>query len=111
MTIENGSLLQLKNLKKHFPVAGNFMSSLTGKKTWLKAVDGIDLSIEAGTTYGLVGVSGCGKSTTAKMVLMLEKPTEGEILFEGENALGFDKSNKKGINPAFKPCFKIPGPP
>ena len=84
MTSENGALLELKDLKKHFPVGGNF---LTGGHEYLKAVDGINLTIEEGTTYGLVGESGCGKSTTAKMILQLEDPTAGEIIFEGRNAL------------------------
>ena len=84
MTSESGALLELRNLKKHFAVGGGMFSGLMGTKTWLKAVDGIDLQIEPGTTYGLVGESGCGKSTTAKMVLMLEEPTEGDILLRGK---------------------------
>ena len=72
MTSESGALLEIRNLKKHFQVGGGMFGSMTGKKEYLKAVDGISLSIEPGTTYGLVGESGCGKSTTAKMVLMLE---------------------------------------
>ena len=76
-------LLEAKNLKKYFPVTkGLLISRTTGH---IKAVDDISFALRAGETLGVVGESGCGKSTTAKMMLMLEEPTEGNILFEGEN--------------------------
>lgn len=108
MTSENGSLLQIRNLKKHFAVGGGMFSGFMGTKTWLKAVDGINLDIEPGTTYGLVGESGCGKSTTAKMVLMLEEPTEGEILFEGQDALDLDKDGRKNYKSSVQAVFQDP---
>jgi oligopeptide/dipeptide ABC transporter ATP-binding protein len=78
----NNPLLKAKNLKKHFPVEkGLFVSKSVG---WIKAVDGIDFEIWPGDTYGLVGESGCGKTTTSKMILKLEKKTSGSLLFEGE---------------------------
>jgi oligopeptide transport system ATP-binding protein len=76
-------LLEAKNLKKHFPVTkGLFASKSIG---WIKAVDGIDFEIWPGDTFGLVGESGCGKTTTSKMILMLEKKTSGSLLFEGQD--------------------------
>ena len=76
-------LLEAKNLKKYFPVTkGLLISRTTGH---IKAVDDISFALRAGETLGVVGESGCGKSTTAKMMLMLEDPTEGSILFEGED--------------------------
>jgi oligopeptide/dipeptide ABC transporter ATP-binding protein len=108
MTSGNGALLQIRNLKKHFSIGGNVLSGLLGNKTWLKAVDGINLDIEAGTTYGLVGESGCGKSTTAKMVLMLEEPTEGEIIFEGENTLEMNRSARKKYKASVQAVFQDP---
>ena len=76
-------LLEVKNLKKYFPVTkGLLISRVTGQ---LKAVDGISFSVDVGQTLGIVGESGCGKSTTAKMLLMLEEPTEGSILYEGQD--------------------------
>ena len=76
-------LLEAKNLKKYFPVTkGLLISRTTGH---IKAVDDISFALRAGETLGVVGESGCGKSTTAKMMLMLEEPTEGNILFEGED--------------------------
>ena len=108
MTSENGALLQIKNLKKHFPVGSSLFGGLIGNRSYLKAVDGIDLEIEPGTTYGLVGESGCGKSTTAKMVLMLEEPTEGEIIFEGENALKMNRSSRKEYQSNVQAVFQDP---
>ena len=105
MTSENGALLELKNLKKHFPVGGNF---LTGGHEYLKAVDGINLTIEEGTTYGLVGESGCGKSTTAKMILQLEDPTDGEIIFEGRNALDRKSGAQKDYKSKVQAVFQDP---
>ncbi|MCI0811699.1 MAG: ABC transporter ATP-binding protein, partial [Chloroflexi bacterium] len=76
-------LLEAKNLKKYFPVTkGLLISRITG---YIKAVDDISFELRAGETLGVVGESGCGKSTTAKMMLMLEEPTEGSILFEGQD--------------------------
>jgi oligopeptide transport system ATP-binding protein len=67
------ALLEVRNLVKHFPV---------GRGT-VRAVDGVSLSIRRGETLGLVGESGCGKTTTGRCVLLLERPTQGEIVFEG----------------------------
>ena len=108
MTSESGALLEIRNLKKHFRVGGGMFGSMTGKKEYLKAVDGISLSIEPGTTYGLVGESGCGKSTTAKMVLMLEEPTEGEIFFEGKDAINADKTEKRHYRSSVQAVFQDP---
>lgn len=108
MTSESGALLEIRNLKKHFPVGGGMFGTMTRKKEYLKAVDGISLSIEPGTTYGLVGESGCGKSTTAKMVLMLEEPTEGEIFFEGKDAINADKDAKRHYKSSVQAVFQDP---
>jgi oligopeptide transport system ATP-binding protein len=76
-------LLQAHQLKKYFPVTKGFLFSQT--RAWIKAVDGIDLTLCEGQTFGLVGESGCGKSTVAKLILLLEKPTSGSVLFRGED--------------------------
>jgi oligopeptide/dipeptide ABC transporter ATP-binding protein len=79
-------LIQARDLKKHFPVIkGLLFAKAIG---WIKAVDGIDFNIWPGDTFGLVGESGCGKTTTSKMILMLEKKTFGSLLFEGEEIGG-----------------------
>ena len=73
-------LLHATNLKKHFPIAGGFLKRQT--KT-LKAIDGVDLSIEEGQTYAVVGESASGKTTLGKTVMRIYEPTEGEIWFDG----------------------------
>jgi len=75
-------LLEVRNLKKHFPVHGGLFQRQIGQ---IEAVDGIDLSIEQGQSFGLVGESGSGKTTAGKTILRLIEPTEGEILFGGED--------------------------
>ena len=72
-------LLQVRNLKEYFPITTGFM-----KTTMLKAVDDVSFDIRKGETLGLVGESGCGKTTVGRTILQLYKPTAGEIWFKGE---------------------------
>jgi oligopeptide transport system ATP-binding protein len=76
-----GPLLEVRNLKVHFPAGGGFMR----KKGFIRAVDGIDFQLLRGETLGLVGESGCGKSTTARAVAQLHRPTAGEVLLNGRD--------------------------
>lgn len=81
------NLLEIKDLKVHYPIKGGFFNTV---KDYVKAVDGVSISIPEGTTYGLVGESGSGKTTTGKAVMGLNHVTAGEIYFDGQ------KLNEKG---------------
>lgn len=82
--VESGEiLLEVKNLKKYYPVRTGFF-----KKTELKAVDDVSFFIRKGETLGIVGESGCGKTTLGRAVLRLEEPTSGDIIYEGESIIG-----------------------
>src|SRR5204863_7292452 len=76
-----GPLLQVRGLRMHFPVTGGLVARRHIGD--VKAVDGVDLAIRRGETLGLVGESGCGKTTMGRCILRLEKPTAGEILYDG----------------------------
>jgi oligopeptide transport system ATP-binding protein len=78
----NDFLLEVHSLKKYFPIRRGVFQRHVGD---VKAVDGVSFSIKRGETLGLVGESGCGKSTTGKTILQLERPTAGEVIFEGQN--------------------------
>ena len=99
-------LLEAQDLKKHFPVTkGLLMQKVTG---WIKAVDGVSFKLRAGETLGLVGESGCGKTTTAKMLLVLERPTSGTIRFQGEEVQDAKARGLKGYRSSVQAVFQDP---
>ena len=99
-------LIEAKNLTKYFPVTkGVVFSKQIGA---VKAVDGINFKINRGETFGLVGESGCGKSTTSKLVLLLEEATRGSIIFEGKNIAQYSKSELKEYRGKVQAVFQDP---
>ena len=99
------NLLETRNLKMHFPIKAGVLKRTVGH---VKAVDGVDLQIRKGETLGLVGESGCGKSTLARLVLRLLEPTEGEVLFEGEDILRYDRKRMLGVRRNMQIIFQDP---
>ncbi|MBU2649002.1 ATP-binding cassette domain-containing protein [bacterium] len=100
------AILEVKGLKKHYPVTkGIILMKQTGA---IKAVDGIDFTIKKGETFGLVGESGCGKTTTAKMVLLQEEATEGTILFQGKDITHLPPAEKRKHRGLVQAVFQDP---
>jgi peptide/nickel transport system ATP-binding protein/oligopeptide transport system ATP-binding protein len=83
VTLPINGLLQVFDLKKYFPIRSRL--PLRPARSWVRAVDGISFVVRPGETFSLVGESGCGKTTTAKMLLLLEEPTAGVIRFDGQD--------------------------
>src|SRR5437762_13424670 len=101
-----GPVLEAKNLTKHFPVKqGVFFSRQVGA---VRAVDDISFTIDPGKTLGLVGESGCGKTTTAKLVLLLEQPTGGVIRFEGQDLQALDGGSLRDYRRSVQAVFQDP---
>lgn len=102
---DNSNLVRIENLKKYFPVR---RGTFGRQATHVKAVDDISLNIIKGETLGLVGESGCGKTTTGRAILRLIEPTSGSVYFEGENLLELNKREMKAIRQDMQIIFQDP---
>ncbi len=99
-------ILQVRDLVKYFPVGGG---GLLGKAPgWIRAVDGVSFSIRKGETLGLVGESGCGKTTTGRCILQLERPTSGEVIFEGRDLTKLSPAELRPLRRKIQVIFQDP---
>jgi oligopeptide/dipeptide ABC transporter ATP-binding protein len=98
-------LLDVKDLKKYFPIKGGIFSKTIG---YVYAVDGVNFYLHEGESLGLVGESGCGKSTTARAILRLIDPTEGKIFFEGKDICQFDHKEMRSVRRNMQIVFQDP---
>lgn len=102
---EKETLLKVENLKMYFPAA----KSVFGKTTsCVKAVDDVSFEVEKGKTFGLVGESGCGKTTTGKCILRINTPTEGHIYYKGMDLSRASKDEIKSIRREIQLIFQDP---
>lgn len=99
------SLLQVKGLKKHFPIKGGLLSKEIGS---VKAVDGLSFDVKKGETLGIVGESGCGKSTTGRLLLRLIEPTDGQVIFEEKEVTSLSSSEMRKLRREMQMVFQDP---
>ena len=105
-TMTDAPLVRLEGITRHFPVyKGNVLRRRTGT---VKAVDGISISIAPGQTYSLVGESGCGKTTTSRMVLMADQPTAGSIYFDSRPMNHFTGAERRNFKASVQAVFQDP---
>jgi oligopeptide transport system ATP-binding protein len=99
-------LLEVKGLRMHFPITEGIVTRrLVGE---VKAVDGIDFNVRRGETLGLVGESGCGKTTTGRCILRLEKPTAGEIIYDGQDIAKLERNELRALRRRIQVIFQDP---
>ncbi len=101
----NEYILKIEGLKKWFPITGGVFSRVIG---WVKAVDGVSFAVKKGETLGVVGESGCGKTTTGRTILRLIEPTEGKAIFEGVDIFSLNKTELRKIRRDIQIIFQDP---
>ena len=99
------ALLEIRNLKKYFPVGGGWFG---GRREYVKAVDGVSISVEDGETMGLVGESGCGKSTLGRCILRLIEPSAGEVFFEEREITAMGREEMREMRRKMQIIFQDP---
>lgn len=102
---QNPVLLTIKNVKKHFPLKKGLFG---GVKSWVKAVDDVTLTVRRGRTLGLVGESGCGKTTLGRTILRLIEPTAGEIIYNGTDVTQLDRESMRAMRRKMQIIFQDP---
>jgi oligopeptide transport system ATP-binding protein len=103
--VENNVLVQVRDLRKYFPIIGGLLGRKVGA---VKAVDGISFGIKRGETLGLVGESGCGKSTAGRAILQLHKPTSGQVFFEDDDLTKLSAEELRTLRPKMQMIFQDP---
>ena len=99
-------ILMVNGLKKHFPIKGGMLSKTVG---YVKAVDGVTFNLKRGTTMGLVGESGCGKTTVGRTILRLyDSKTDGQVLFNGKEVYDLPKDELRALRPKMQIIFQDP---
>ncbi|AFZ72051.1 ABC transporter ATP-binding protein [Natronobacterium gregoryi] len=105
MSPSSEPLLEVENLEKHYPITDGYLNEEVARA---KAVDGISFELERGETVGIVGESGCGKSTAAKAMIRLEEPTDGEIRFDSEDVMAYDEAKLRKFRREVQMIFQDP---
>src|SRR5690606_3355433 len=102
---EGEPILSVRDLKVHFPIEKTVFGRV---KRWVKAVDGVSFDVWRGQTLGLVGESGCGKTTTGRALLRLVEPTAGQVVFEGQDLGTLDAEQMKQVRRKLQIVFQDP---
>jgi len=105
LTHDKENLLEVRNLKQYFPIKAGLLQKVVG---YVRAVDGISFNIKRGTTMGLVGESGCGKTTVGKTILRLNEKTDGDVIFDGVNIFDLARKELRHMRPRMQIIFQDP---